>query len=561
MDVINSLTAPKKLKAHRDGFEEIFRHSSLPMLLHDPKGDKFVDINRAALKVYGFSRQDFLKLGLSDIHASSHGRYQEHRRKDGVRIQVQVSAQRIRHGSQDATLMVVQPITQRMVQRTLTEKPYIGASSKILLGLDGKGRVTRINNNGLRLLGYKISELMGMDWFETCVVEEERVSAWQDFKKLKVGKLHDGRVYENSVLTKKGERITILWHHQPLKILNGQHLAVLSIGEDITAHVKLEKALQIALAKYKTLFECIPMGIMVADNRGKIIEVNRMAEELLGLPGEVQTLRKIDSPEWHFIYPDGTDMPVDEFPGTRALGGKKQLENNELGFVKPDADVIWLNVHAAPIPIAGSGVVLAFHDLTGRRKMEKELQEANRLLKQALQREQELAQIDMLTGVKNRRSLYEIACREFEVAQRYKQQLALILFDIDNFKKVNDTFGHTVGDQVLVQVAQTVRSELRAADLIGRFGGEEFIILLPMTDARHGFMLAERIRKQVASLQIPAPGGVASVTISSGVVGVRHTADENFDAVIRRADALMYAAKRSGKNRTYCETHSPGDSA
>jgi diguanylate cyclase (GGDEF) domain len=108
------------------------------------------------------------------------------------------------------------------------------------------------------------------------------------------------------------------------------------------------------------------------------------------------------------------------------------------------------------------------------------LEEANRELQRALAREAELARIDWLTGVYNRSYFYELAVREFAIATRYERPLAIGMIDVDHFKQINDRYGHLVGDQVLRSIAQTIAHQIRTTDCIGRFGGEEFILLLPI---------------------------------------------------------------------------------
>jgi diguanylate cyclase (GGDEF)-like protein len=120
-----------------------------------------------------------------------------------------------------------------------------------------------------------------------------------------------------------------------------------------------------------------------------------------------------------------------------------------------------------------------------------------------------------------------------------------------DFKKINDTFGHLAGDQILQRVTQAVCAELRSADTIGRYGGDEFIILLPITNAQQAYPLAERIRVKVAALCSPTPKGNVSVTISLGIVEMRSASPvESVEDVFRRADMAMYAAKQAGCNRT-----------
>ena len=125
------------------------------------------------------------------------------------------------------------------------------------------------------------------------------------------------------------------------------------------------------------------------------------------------------------------------------------------------------------------------------------------------------------------------------------------MFDIDHFKEVNDTFGHAIGDQILQRVMQVACAELRSADVIGRYGGEEFVIILPMTNAKQAYPLAERIRVEVAAIRMPTEKRNASVTLSIGIVEMIHsTQNGSAEALIRSADEAMYAAKQAGRNRT-----------
>ncbi len=176
-------------------------------------------------------------------------------------------------------------------------------------------------------------------------------------------------------------------------------------------------------------------------------------------------------------------------------------------------------------------------DITKRKQAESDLEH--------------LARTDTLTGVNNRRHLFELAEHEFEVARRYGHPLSVIMFDLDHFKNINDTFGHALGDRVLERVIQVVCSQLRDVDLIGRYGGEEFVIVLPVTGAQQAYLVAERIRSGVETLRIETDHSPAFVTLSIGIAEMLHEPQEGaVENVIRRADEAMYAAKQAGRNRT-----------
>lgn len=164
------------------------------------------------------------------------------------------------------------------------------------------------------------------------------------------------------------------------------------------------------------------------------------------------------------------------------------------------------------------------------------------------QEAQTMAITDDLTGLYNRRGLYELGQREVERARRFRRPLAAIMMDIDNFKQINDTYGHSTGDQVLQAVAQRCRENLRKIDILGRLGGDEFAILLPETDMFTASSVAERVRQYIAETPVETQQVNLDVTVSIGIA--RATDDINYlDKLIRRADSAMYTAKNGGRNR------------
>ena len=161
---------------------------------------------------------------------------------------------------------------------------------------------------------------------------------------------------------------------------------------------------------------------------------------------------------------------------------------------------------------------------------------------------QRLARIDELTGLLNRRHFFERAEQELARAKRYKRPLSAILLDVDHFKRVNDNHGHAVGDEVLRVVARRCRETVRSVDILGRYGGEEFVILVPDTsEAGTGEVLAERLRACIAQEPIASSGEAIAVTISLGVAGLRPDTDD-LAKLLDRADTALYAAKEAGRN-------------
>jgi diguanylate cyclase (GGDEF)-like protein len=157
---------------------------------------------------------------------------------------------------------------------------------------------------------------------------------------------------------------------------------------------------------------------------------------------------------------------------------------------------------------------------------------------------------DELTGLFNRRRFDEVLDTEVERAKRFGQSMALVLLDIDDFKQVNDTYGHQQGDIVLREVARVLRESCREIDEPARYGGEELAVVLPGTDLHGAYLLAERVRQGVEALRLPlmVADGEIQVTASLGVAALPESADDQ-DGLVAAADAAMYDAKRAGKNR------------
>jgi diguanylate cyclase (GGDEF)-like protein len=161
---------------------------------------------------------------------------------------------------------------------------------------------------------------------------------------------------------------------------------------------------------------------------------------------------------------------------------------------------------------------------------------------------QRLAATDFLTGIANHRSFFEAGEQEIQRARRYGHPLAALLLDLDHFKQINDTYGHAVGDRMLVAMTASLHNHLRDIDVFGRLGGEEFAILLPETDLAGGWVTAERLRAAIAETAIDAGNAVLKITISIGVT-LLSPDDHGLDTVLKRADDAMYEAKRAGRNR------------
>lgn len=170
-------------------------------------------------------------------------------------------------------------------------------------------------------------------------------------------------------------------------------------------------------------------------------------------------------------------------------------------------------------------------------------------LRHALEREKESARTDPLTGVSNRRHFIELTAAALAFARRYRRPMSIAYLDLDNFKEINDRFGHQAGDEVLKAVAHCVRTRLRVTDVVGRLGGDEFAVCLPETGADAAALVLGKLREECAAA---LPENCRTVTVSMGMVTFAYP-PATVDELLERTDVMLYAAKREGKNRVVHE--------
>jgi diguanylate cyclase (GGDEF)-like protein len=164
--------------------------------------------------------------------------------------------------------------------------------------------------------------------------------------------------------------------------------------------------------------------------------------------------------------------------------------------------------------------------------------------KKILEAQKELAMMDPLTGIANRRAFRKLAIVEIDRSRRYKLPFSVMVIDVDDFKPINDRFGHHTGDRLLMTVVETIKHHLRAIDIIARFGGDEFVVLLVNTAEAAASMVARKLQRQLLDRMKEKQW---AVTFSIGLA-TYHTIPDSFEETIQAADALMYEVKHNGKN-------------
>ena len=253
--------------------------------------------------------------------------------------------------------------------------------------------------------------------------------------------------------------------------------------------------------------------------------------------GRSAALLLADYGEWrNSIYPDDLDYAAESMAKVLETGA---VESREYRIIRADGQLRWLSDKCFVSPRMGSAeqgcvIVGIAEDITEKKRLEGELHR--------------LATTDVLTQSSNRRHFFECARSEFEQARQFGSPLAFLLLDLDDFKKINDQYGHQVGDQVLQRLAQCGSHALRRGDLFGRIGGEEFAALFPGCEQDVALQIAERLQREVQRLGFQHEGRHFGITVSQGLTSLLAT-DVSLDALYARADTAMYMAKRQGKNQ------------
>lgn len=333
----------------------------------------------------------------------------------------------------------------------------------------------------------------------------------------------------------------------------GDPVEMLGICLDSSTIYESEQVIKENEKRFRYLFEYLPVAYQSIDESGRLLDANEKMAELFGFVSPAQMIGLNFCTFLDNDYRETNDEMCEKFKRTHQLNGEMQLVNSKgkkisvvlTSHAEKDMHGQYLKTH------------LVISNITERRGWEQaltklnneleikisertaELQKANAILK-------EIAREDALTGIPNRLALNERLHTEFVRLKRKKHPYVILMLDIDRFKSVNDEYGHAVGDEVLVRLANSLKCSIRADDFACRFGGEEFLVLLPDTSSEAGYQVAEKIRKTIEASQHPFVG---KVTISIGLAMADASHEDEYVA-IKNADDALYQAKNSGRNQT-----------
>ena len=300
------------------------------------------------------------------------------------------------------------------------------------------------------------------------------------------------------------------------------------VGDDGSASVT-NAELAVARSKLGDLLDLLPAGLLIHQEQG-IVYANFEAARILEQSGDSLVGRHF----LDFLPPDCFDPQSGYF--RRCLSERELIRTKDCVMVGAEGARTPVQISMSPLPWDGLPVIyILLNDVS--------------VLKASEERLRLLSITDSLTGIFNRRHFIEESEREIARARRYALSSGLLLLDIDHFKRINDTYGHTIGDDALKAFAAACQKALRTNDILGRLGGEEFAVFLPQTDADGAALVAERIRGAVEEIAVPLDGGGAvRFTVSVGVAAAAN-GEQPVDTLLSRADEALYQAKAAGRNR------------
>lgn len=535
------------LEESEQRFRTLFENNHSVMLLIDLETGNIVTANRAAERYYGYSVEELQGMPITNINTLSQDEIKvemqkasdenrsffsfRHKLASGEIRDVEVFSGPVLIDDHRNLYSIVQDVTERkQAEEALVRFERIISSTPDLVSLvDREYRYRMVNDAYLEIfrkereniLDQHVSVIVGKKFFDDVVRERlDRAFAGETF------------TVENWMNTMGQQRLYLATTYHPVSI-DGDTIDYVSVeSRDITALKESEEALQAAAQRLDMATKAGHIGIwewdLIADDT---IWDDKMYELYDVKRGEFESVYDAWRTRLH-----RKDLPEVERELADCIE-KKIPFNSEFRIVCRDGET--RNIRAAgSVMVDDDGMPLTMTgvnwDVTDQRRMEAELRR--------------LASTDPLTGASNRRQFMDRLAEEFERCKRYKTPMVLLSLDIDHFKRINDTYGHPAGDDILKALVEQCTATLRTTDVFGRVGGEEFLAALTQASITAGKRTAERLRTLIEQNPVDTHGETIAYTISIGLTEMTPD-DQDIEAILKRADDALYLAKNKGRNR------------
>lgn len=394
------------------------------------------------------------------------------------------------------------------------------------------------DDNYARYFGYQSAQdILSLPSLLQLIAPHEQQNAILAYESTMTGKAKPGvRTYKN--IDNEGNELIVLTVDHVIEWQGQKAMQVTII--DLSQQVETQRRLQASEERYRELVDGSIQGILVHKNF-KPLFCNQAYARMLGFADEHALMAQSS------ILPlIGSEHHLQAHKNNHQLliGDKKTIKTEAKG-VRSDGSTVWLSLLSRPIQWNGEQVVqVTAMDITEQQVLRERLEHR--------------ANYDGLTNLLNRRAVMELLEKQFDHDQRYANSLCCVLIDFDNFKSVNDQYGHHVGDEVLKLFAATCKKSIRKSDFIGRWGGEEFVLVLPNTDVEQAVAIAERICESMTKLRVAAENVYVGFSVSMGVSFLSNDIS-SVEQLVSKADKALYQAKYQGKNRVVIATEDMAD--
>ncbi len=487
-----------------------------------------------------FYAQDSDRLQLRRDLASGqgvHARDIEMRRSDGSQVWVRFNATEIRGeggGLLGYSVTITDITKSRQAEYDLRRRQeryraLVQTAGSVIMFLDAEGRILEYNRECEWTFGYSWMEAAGQNFFDFLLVGEDRARVRMAVRRLMSGEIIKDEVF--SFKRRDGEERLLQWNARAHFGEDGDIAGVICIGQDVTEKLSVERALRYAEEKFRGIFENSAEGLYQSVPLGSVLSANPAFVEILGYESVDELMAQKNELQHHYLN------PVSRLRLTGRLLRDGVIQGFETELRRTDGKIIWVEENARllrddkgrPTLIEGS-----ITDITDRKRSEARIQF--------------LAHHDGLTGLPNRTLFQERLAAAVEQSKRERRNFVLMMFDLDNFKDINDTLGHPIGDLLLQGVGERMRVCLRNEDIVARLGGDEFAVLIHEPGSiEEVTFVAQRLIERVSE-RFMLDGNEVQASTSVGICMYPQDGRDEKD-LLRNADLALYCSKAEGRNR------------